>query len=391
MKNKNKPGIIVIEGHVQGLANTRALGRAGVPVVVVDKDNCIARYSKYCKRYFKCPDYRTDAFAEFLITLAKKEGLQGWGLVPSNDHAVYTIARHRNRLAEVFKVITPGQDIIDNIYKKHRLLSLANSIQIPIPLTWYPEGLEELDMDKILFPVMIKGKEGLTFYKATGQKVFVASNPLELTDIIRQLPRSIKISDIFIQEIIPTDERNKTISFTAFCIDGEVKAHWTGIKLREHPPKFGTSTFSQSILNMEVVSLSNKLLKELKYTGVAEVEYLLDLRTGEYKLIEINARTWLWVGLAVKCGINYPLMIYNYLNGIEMEYPQEYIVGMRWMNRVTDIVQASKSIIRGNMSIGEYLRSLKGKKEFAIYDHSDRKPAVMFILLLPYLALKRGH
>jgi hypothetical protein len=27
------PGVVVIEGHVQGLANARALGRAGIPVI----------------------------------------------------------------------------------------------------------------------------------------------------------------------------------------------------------------------------------------------------------------------------------------------------------------------------------------------------------------------
>ncbi len=29
----------------------------------------------------------------------------------------------------------------------------------------------------------------------------------------------------------------------------------------------------------------------------------------KYKLIEINARTWLWVGLAKACGIDYANII----------------------------------------------------------------------------------
>jgi D-aspartate ligase len=386
-----KPGAIIIEGHVQGLANTRALGEAGIPVIVVDKSNCIARYSKYCKGFYRCPDFQMDAFADFLVDLATRENLKGWVLIPSNDHAVYTISRFREKLSEHYKVITPELPIIENIYKKSRLLALADNIGIPIPETWYPEKPEELQNIDFHFPVMIKGREGLTFYKTTGRKVFIAENIDELLEIFAQLQEKVKVADTFIQEIIPTDKTNKTISFTAFCMDGEVKAHWTGVKLREHPPKFGTSTFSESIVNDQTEALSRRLLKALKYPGVCEVEFLLDKRTGLYKLIEINARTWLWVGLAVKSGVNYPLMIYNYMNGIEMEYPQEYVVGMKWMNRVTDFVHSVKSIIRGKMSIGDYLKSLKGKKEFAIYDPADRKPVVMFILLLPYLALKRGH
>jgi len=53
-----KPGAIIIEGHVQGLSNTHALGAAGIPVVVVDTANCIARYSRYCKGFFPTNRYK---------------------------------------------------------------------------------------------------------------------------------------------------------------------------------------------------------------------------------------------------------------------------------------------------------------------------------------------
>ena len=131
------------------------------------------------------------------------------------------------------------------------------------------------------------------------------------------------------------------------------------------------------------------LLKELNYTGVCEVEFLRDPRTQEYKLIEINARTWLWVGLAVACGVNYPVMIYNYLNGNQVDFPSTYQVGLQWMNRLTDLVNAMKSIVTGRLAPWRYLKSLKGRKINAIYDPDDRKPAIMFVILLPYLVLKR--
>ncbi|MEZ5084599.1 MAG: hypothetical protein R2750_14335 [Bacteroidales bacterium] len=72
-KAENKTGAIIIEGHVQGLSNTRALGSMGIPIYVVDINTCIARYSKYCKKFFICPAFKSDDFAEFLIDLAKKK------------------------------------------------------------------------------------------------------------------------------------------------------------------------------------------------------------------------------------------------------------------------------------------------------------------------------
>ncbi len=56
-------GAVIIEGHVQGLSNARSLGEAGIPVIVVDRNNCIARYSRYCKMFYSSPDFDTDDFA----------------------------------------------------------------------------------------------------------------------------------------------------------------------------------------------------------------------------------------------------------------------------------------------------------------------------------------
>ena len=62
-----KKGAIIIEGHVQGLANTRALGEVGIPVIVVDARPCVASASKFCTDFFISPPFLEDAFADFLI------------------------------------------------------------------------------------------------------------------------------------------------------------------------------------------------------------------------------------------------------------------------------------------------------------------------------------
>ncbi len=90
----------------------------------------------------------------------------------------------------------------------------------------------------------------------------------------------------FTQELIPFDGTNKTISFTAFCIDGEIKTYWMGIKLREHPLEFGTATLTESVYVEECFFQSEILLKKLHYEGVCEVEFLKDPRDNKFKLIE---------------------------------------------------------------------------------------------------------
>lgn len=385
----SKGGVIIIEGHVQGLSNTRALGNAGIPVIVVDKNNCLARYSKFCKKFFYCPDYISDEFGPFLIELAKRENLYGWVLMPSNDHAVYSISKFKAKLSEYYKIIVPDLRKLENIYDKSKLLALSEKLGIPIPKTQYFVSEVDIISGTITFPVITKGRNGLSFYKAIGKKAMLASNETELRGQLKQIAEKYCIEKTFSQELIPFDGANKTISFTAFCVGGEIKTHWIGEKLREHPIQFGTATFARSISCPELLELSKPLLKELNYTGVCEIEYLFDPRDKKYKLIEINPRTWLWVGLARECGIDYGIMVYNFLNGIKTEYPTTYDTGISWVNYLTDIPFSTMAIIKGKLTIKQYLASLRSKKVDAFYSWEDIKPGFMFFVLSFYILIKR--
>lgn len=376
--NRGKTGALIIEGHVQGLSNTRSLGEAGIPVFVVDKANCIARHSKYCKKFFRCPDFEKEAFAQFLIDLAIAENIKGWVLIPSNDHAVYTISKHKTKLEEFYKVITPGLDIIENIYDKSTLLDIAKSRGIPIPKTQYLKTNQE-QLNGLNFPVLTKGRFGLSFYRVTGKKAFFAKNQVELQAQLKEIEQKFSLEKTFTQELIPFDGTNKTVSFTAFCVNGEVKTHWAGVKLREHPIQFGTATFAKSIYSKECLQQSILLLRELNYTGVCEVEYLMDPRDGKFKLIEINPRTWLWVGLAKACGIDYAKLIYDYVNNNSIEYPVNYNVDTVWINPITDTVFSLLGMLKGPVKPRIYFQSIFSKgKANALFSKGDIKPGFAY-------------
>jgi predicted ATP-grasp superfamily ATP-dependent carboligase len=374
MDRQSDSGVIIIEGHVQGLANTRALGRENIPVVVVDKDNCIARYSKYCKGFFRCPDYRTDDFAAFLIELAQKEGLKGWSLIPSNDHAVYTISRHKSSLLAYFRIISPDLEIIDKIYDKLSLIELASIVEVPVPFTHCFVSQYDAMPENLQFPLLTKGRNGLSFYKEMGKKAFLANDENTFRLQISEINQKTSLKNTFTQELIPFDGTNKTISLAAFCIDGEIKTYWMGVKLREHPLQFGTATFTESIHEEDCLIYSKRLLKALNYTGVCEVEYLKDPRDQQFKLIEINARTWLWVGHAIACGINFPLYIYNYLNQIQSLYPSEYPLHVKWRNPFSDTIYSLAALIKGKLCFAEYSKQSSGEVVNALWDKDDKRP-----------------
>lgn len=385
----NIPGVIIIEGHTQGLSNTRSLGEFGIPVIIIDKTNCIARYSKYCCKFFICPDFAGDDFADFLIELSIRENVKGWSLIPSNDHAIHTISRNKKRLESYFKFLIPSIDIINNILDKSRLLSVAQLNNIPIPVTQYFNGIDDNLDEKMTFPLITKGRIGLSFYKTFGRKAFIANNRNELKEQLEFISQRFKINETFTQELIPFNGTNKTLSFTAFCIGGEIKTYWMGVKLREHPWRFGTATLAESIKVPECFDKSASLLNALNYSGICEIEYLYDYRVKQYKLIEINARTWLWVGLAKECGIDFAKLLYLYLNHKETIFPKDYQIGLKWINRLTDTYISLVALLKGQLKISEYFASLRGAKVNAIFSLNDLKPSIMLIFLGLSLARKR--
>ena len=373
-----KKGVIIIEGHVQGLANTRALGREGIPVYVVDKDNCVAKYSKYCQKYFKCPDYQSAEFIDFLIELHKSEDVQGWLLLPSNDHAVYNIAKSKPQLQELYTIITEDLKIIEQIYNKRTLLKLAESIGVAIPPTIIPSGINPTGI-ALRYPLLIKGNNGLSFYKKYKTKGIVLENQEELAEVFTGSLKGINPEEYFIQEVLP--ENNKTVSVTVFSVKGEVHTYWMGLKLLEHPLRFGTATCCESVMIQELLQPAEKLLKALAYTGVCEIEFLKDSRDGEYKLIEINARTWLWVGLAIRCGINYPKIIYEYLYNNKIPNREHYLEKKIWLNLFTDLFYSTQAIFKGKSDLKEVFPTYRHFFE-ACWDIDDPLPFLIYGLFL---------
>ena len=51
-----------------------------MPTILFETKRGLARHSKYCSKAFKCPDYISFDFAEFLMDLCNKECLQNWVL-----------------------------------------------------------------------------------------------------------------------------------------------------------------------------------------------------------------------------------------------------------------------------------------------------------------------
>ena len=234
-------GAIIIEGHIQGLSNVRSLGELGIPVIVVDKNVCVAKFSKYCTKFYKCPSFESTDFVEFLIQLGEKEKLKDWILLPSNDFAVLNINKNQNKLRPYYQYFSNSLELMELIYNKEKLARYAIEKGI-----FVPRIIEDCNIDRIKFPIITKGVSGLNFFKKIGLKAIVSHDIGEYSMLKVKLEQKIEKNAYFSQEIIHSTKIPNTVSYAVFAENGMVINAWMGEKIRQHPWKFGTATFAKS-------------------------------------------------------------------------------------------------------------------------------------------------
>ena len=384
--------MIIIGGHFQGLGLLRNLARHQVPTYLLDNIGiCIGRFSRYTKRFSKCPSARDESrFLKFITDLAVKENLKGWLIYPNDDEAVYFLAKYNEQLEEYYRVTTPPWDITKFAYDKVLSYKIAEQYGIPTPKTYYPSNTEELKQLDIEFPVILKPSVKVPFYDITKKKAVLVEDRRELVEEYTKAAEMIDSTQtLMIQEFIPGRSKN-LFSVGSLSRNGELLAKVVVQRLRQHPMDFGHSTTYAKTLDIpELEESTSRLLKAIGYSGLSEVEFMLDPKDGKYKLLEINARPWGWHTIAIGAGVELPFLSYQDMLGEKVQ-KDSYTMGIKWFHMFPDFLTAAIELVTGRMKLREYLDSFKGSKEFAVMSLKDPLPFIMELVLAPYFWLKKG-
>jgi len=386
----NQIGAVITGGDFQALGVLRTLGRKGVPVVVLDSDHCIAKYSKYKGKFFKSPSLSDEQnYVRFLIELAEKEDLGGWVIFPNSDEAVYLLSKHRDTLQEFYRIPTPSWDVIQNVYVKKNTYQLAEKANIPIPTTYYPNNLEELLALDLQFPVVIKPSVRDNFYNKMRIKAFRIDDRDKLIETYHLVCSLIPPTEVLVQDLIPGGPTH-LYSFCPFFKNGKTLAGIAARRARQHPMDFGhASTFAETVDLPILQETAEAFLKLIDYYGLAEVEFMHDPRDEKYRLLEVNPRVWGWHTLAIAAGADLPYLLYQDMLGRTIE-ETPVTNHAKWVRLTTDLPTVAIEIGKGRVKLRDYISSMKGKKEFAVFSLEDPLPFLAELALLPYLWRKRG-
>ena len=133
-------------------------------------------------------------------------------------------------------------------------------------------------------------------------------------------------------------------------------------------------------------------MRAIGFRGPAAVCFKQHAETGQFMVIEVNARLSLHHSLAAYCGIDYAYLLYlDSLGAFDVKPQFAYAAGVKWISALGDYWSFRNHRKENGLPFGHWLRTYRGSKTFADWSLDDPWPFVrQCVALLPSLARKIG-
>jgi len=308
------------------VAVIRSLGKKGLKVTAGEETKfATGFFSRYCKYrvVYPSPQKNRGQFVDFLIKVLKNERYDV--LFPVADPCLEPIIDEEEEISKYTHIALPPRKIFMRAYDKEVTLKIAIENNIPCPKTYFVNNLEEVNSiaGQLKYPVIIKPR------KSSGRRgIEVCTTPKEL--LVKYRKVSVNHDKPLIQEYIPYGDEIGV--YTLFNFNSEPVALTVQRRIRSYPPSGGPSTLRETIkneLSRKVIKIAFKLLKTMKWIGVAMVEFRIDPRDGIPKLMEVNPRFWGSLQLSILAGVDFPYLLYKMMMNEDIEPVFDYKEGIR--------------------------------------------------------------
>lgn len=376
MSRTANPVAIVLSGNIIGLGAVRALGEAGIPVVLANlREQDPTVRSRHVVARLSVPDPEEDEEAFVAALEAAAPRYPGAVLMPAADAMLIGISRHKARLERTYHVACADWPAAEKFVDKQYTYAMADAAGVAVPRTVVPGSLDELERyaADVRFPVLVKPSQSHLYSEVFGRKLTQVENPAELRAAYEEA--AAHGLDVMLQEMIPGDDFEGT-SYNCYMWEGEPLLEFTAAKVRLLPHRYGRPSSMVSRWIPELIEPGRATLRAAGFNGYANIEFKRDPRDGVHKLMEVNARMNLALLLAVRSGINYPALIYRHLAFGEVPKPIRQTTGTYWVDGGRDIVAGVRAVAERRTSLRDFLRPYVRPHVYAVFDPRDPRPAM---------------
>jgi D-aspartate ligase len=361
-----------------GLAVTRSLGRAGIPVTGISWNP----HDFGLKSRYLAEKHLVEGDRAVLDAVRAEAAGDRVVLFPERDEHVEWALDHWDDANAVSDMPLPAdREAVVRLRRKDVLPVVAAEAGVPSPGTVLADGDDSVREAGLRAPMVVKAVEGQEFALTFGQKALVAESVDEALAVARVA--SERGFQTIVQEIVP-DSHERIYSLLAYVArDGRPLVTLVGRKVRQGPLRFGTSAVFEVDYEPTVLDQGLRLLEAAGYTGIAHVEFAQDPRDGEFRVLEVNTRLPVWAALAANRHLDLPRIVYDDLSGREVSPLPTFKDDLTWVYLAKDVHVSLQMARRRELGPRRFLREyLRQPKARAIFARDDPLPAVASLAYL---------
>jgi len=299
----------------------RSLNRRGIPVWIAGIKDAYRLRSRAVQGFICLPDSATGEFATVLLEHIDKHGFEM--LIPISDSALVAIARCYEKIKDRIHVACPPPETLNLVIDKQHTLDIAASIGIPVPQTYAIPDMSELEKieSSLKFPLIAKPSSKR---KSAGFKILYFGDIAELRSGFRKDPY-LGLKAMFQEYCYGVG-----LGIELLIHDGKPVVAFQHRRIRELPGTGGVSVLAVAEKpDPNLLQLSVRLLNEMKWEGVAMVEFRYDPTHKRAILMEINGRYWGSIATPLWAGVDFHYYEWQIAHRQTPSVPDHFREGIR--------------------------------------------------------------
>lgn len=304
----------------------RSLAQRGIHTTVVSPyENVPAFASRYCDESILVPSPTEDliAYKQALLSLAKRSDIRT--ILPIWEEDTYLLSKYRPEFEEHISLIVPPFETLQTVHDQIRLVEAAKEAKVSVPETWIIDDVPDWKRELI-----VKSRYNLltdeyvdSFTSGTSEvndtlKFLMPGDKPDIEPIRAEMGHTPIVQEIVSGEIY---------CFRALYNDGKPVAICQNREIRQDSYGGGVSVYRESISIPKLDKIGRTLLDHLSWEGLADVEFLKDPNTDEFKLMDVNPRVWGSVGCDIGAGADFPYYYWIVAGGNTLQTTPSYETG----------------------------------------------------------------
>lgn len=326
--------LVVDAGLRQSLVAVRSLGHLGLSVAALGgSPDAPAFRSRWCHAHDVCGEPEgSEDYGDYLdrrLTLAPARVL-----IPSSDATIALLRRRRVHLERRTRLALAGEPALAVAVSKDRTLAIAHQLGIRVPRQVVAHSAREASaaLREVGLPAVIKPDE--SWQERGGRRLVCA-----LVTSVDEAASALEALTAFgvpalVQQFVTG--RREAVSF--LYSRGRMYARFAQVATRTCPPLGGESVLRQSIpLPPGTSEQAEELVRAIGLEGYSEVEFRYS-PSGTPYLMEVNPRLSASVEVAVRAGVDFPRLLYQWAQGSRIDVVRSYRTGLWMRNLAGDIM-----------------------------------------------------